>query len=77
MIGKHKDKMISNESHRDFHFSGAGSNLPPVLIKARTVEEAEAKWREMNEAAAPTGSYERGGGTWTGTGILSKDEENL
>lgn len=57
MIEKSKDKMIGNESKRDFHFSGAGSNLPPVIIKASSVEEAEKKWREMNDAAAPTGNY--------------------
>ena len=50
--------MISNESQRDFHFSGAGSNLPPVTIKASTLEEAQEIWRAKNEAAAQTGEYE-------------------
>lgn len=58
MIKDHKDKMISNKSQRDFHFSGAGSNLPPVVIKASSLEEAERIWREKNAAAAQTGGYE-------------------
>ena len=50
--------MISSESQRDFHFSGAGTNLPPVIIKASTLEEAQEIWRARNEAAAETGGYE-------------------
>mgnify|MGYP007044001741 CR=1 FL=1 len=58
MQKNNKNKMISNESQRDFHFSGAGSNLPPVTIKASTLEEAQEIWRAKNEAAAQTGEYE-------------------
>ncbi len=52
--------MIDAEgAEQPFHFSGAGSNLPPVIIKATTQEEAEQKWRAMNDAAAPkVGEYE-------------------
>lgn len=65
MIKDSKDKMIGNENQNEgkgtFHFSGAGSNLPPVNIKANSMGEAEQKWRKMNDEAGQinkTGSYE-------------------
>lgn len=59
MIGKDKNKMVSNDSRRDFHFAGAGSNLPPTIIKAASIEEAEKIWREKNDiGSGGTGSYE-------------------
>lgn len=58
MIKGEQNKMISNNHKRDFHFSGAGSNLPPVIIKASSLEEAEKIWREKNEKAGQVGAYE-------------------
>ncbi len=53
MLKNEKNKMIGNENQGTgtFHFSGAGSNLPPVNIKANSMAEAEQKWRELNEQA--------------------------
>lgn len=52
----YNDKMIATDQARQkpmvaFHFSGAGSKLPPVIIKAESQEEAEGMWRAMAKAA--------------------------
>ncbi len=48
--------MISNDQVKQrpmsaFHFSGAGSKVPPVVIKATSFEEATEMWRAMERAA--------------------------
>ncbi len=48
--------MVGNEDIRhkpmsSFHFSGAGSKVPPVVIKATSFEEATEMWRAMERAA--------------------------
>lgn len=60
MLKKTPNKMISNKDQSAYHFSGAGSNLKPMVITASSLQEAEAIWRKLNAEAgtAPIGSYD-------------------